>query len=67
MIVLDGKGYSNSLYQYCALGAEAWSHNLNNAQGRIWGRIQEVGFLSFVHKHTPILPKTEAVEIMFQK
>jgi hypothetical protein len=25
----------------------------------------EVGFLSFIHNPTPILPKTEAVEIMF--
>jgi hypothetical protein len=25
----------------------------------------EVGFLSFVHNPTPILPKTAAVEVMF--
>jgi hypothetical protein len=39
------------------------SHNLNNSRGRIWGRIQEVGFLSFVRNPNPILPKLEAVEI----
>ncbi len=41
------------------------SRNLNNYQGRIWGRIQEVGFLSFDRNPTPTLPKLEAVEIMF--
>jgi hypothetical protein len=41
------------------------SHNLNNFQGRIWGRIREVGFLLFVRNPTPILPKLDAVEIMF--
>ncbi len=39
--------------------------NLNGSHGRIWGRIQEVGFLSFVSIPTPILPEMEPVEIMF--
>ncbi len=33
-------------------------------RGRIWGRICEVGFLSFVRNPTPILPKLKAVEIV---